>query len=524
MKIAEIAQHLHAGHVPPKPLNGKPARYSATTLKSIMACQRRHYFEQVVGIDAPVGPALLFGTKVHAHLERYLKHGIVPRVGPNAEPEERLAATGLKHLPLPGTPGMQVEAPFSFVAWPNGPTFTGTQDLFVGPTIEKTDERWDDGPPPDVVDLYDHKTTGDYSRYARNGWALSADEDTGPARKYLSKDPQALAYALALIRRFDVQKGVNLKWVYYQKNGLPAVPVATFITKEQATTQWRDELLPVVELMHIQHTKRPSLAQVPAHEDHCDAFGGCPHRSYCVDYRGPRANNAATGEGERTVGKLADSLMKEAKETKKTETKGDAPAMNPPAPQASPFATVKEATAAPSAPAQAPVEAKPEEVKVKKGKLSESIAAGAATVTNETILNAVAASKAERPSERAMRESKEETTTKPAAPSGAGFNLFVGCEPVKGAKRETMLVADLVSGAVEALRLQFEKNGKDWNEALRFGEVQKRVMDLIAQTVDKDPALLGGKNVRAPMTGLAAEVAVNVLAPRASSYIQASGI
>jgi len=517
MKIAEIAQHLHAGHVPPKPLNGKPARYSATTLKSLMACQRRHYFEQVVGIDAPVGPALLFGTKVHAHLERYLKHGIVPRVGPNAEPEERIAATGLKHLPMPGTPGMQVEAPFSFVAWPNGPTVTGTQDLFV---VIEAQEDADEG--PETADLYDHKTTGDYSRYARNGWALSPDDAVGGVRKYLRDDPQLLLYARALMMRFRVRKGINSKWVYYNKNGLPAVPVSTFVAKERVQQAWHDELAPLVELVHHQHTTRPSLAQVPGNEEHCDAFGGCPHRAYCVDYRGPRANQeAATGEGERTVGKLADSLMKEAKEKDTKPAKGDAPPMNPPAPSASPFQTVKEATAPQAA---APAPEAPKEEAPKKGKLAASVAAGAAIAT-------VAASKkdadAERPSERAMRETApkaEAEAPKAAAPVGAGFNLFVGCEPVKGAKRETMLVADLVSGAVEALRQSFEKAGKDWNEALRFGEVQKRVMDLIAQTVDKDPALLGGKNVRAPLTGLAAEVAVNVLAPRATSYIQATGI
>lgn len=501
MRIEEVARHLHAGFVPPKALNGKSPRYSATTLKQMVACQRRHFFEQVVGINPPIGPALIFGTKLHSHLEHYLKHGTVPRVGPNAEPEERLAASGLKHLPLPGTPGMHVEAPFKFVAWPNGPTFTGTADLFVGPADEDTDEG------PDTVELYDHKSTGDYQRYARNGWALSADDDTGPARKYLRDDAQAIMYALALIRRYRVQKGVTAKWVYYQKNGLPAVPVKAFLERERVLHVWREELTPVVELMHHQHTTRPALATIPASEDHCDSFGGCPHRAYCVGYTGPRSTNADTGEGDKIVGKLADSLMKEAKEPKKTDA---APALNPPpAGAGNPFKSVTEATAEQPTPTEQP---KTE----KKSKLSASVAAEQAPATTPA--------PEPKKAKQAEQSAPVAAPTTATAPTTAGFNLYVGCEPVKGAKRDTVLVADLVQQATEVLRANFEKSGKDWNEALRFGEVQKRVMDLIAQTIDKDPSVLGGKNVRAPMHGIAAEVAVNVLASRATAFIQASAL
>jgi hypothetical protein len=416
LNMQQVVRLLHAGEVPSKPLNGKGERYSASTAKSIDVasggCERRHWFEQVVGIDPPIGAALGIGQRVHGHIERALKKGVVLDPSPNASMEERLAARGLPHLPPPGTPGMHVEQAFKMPAWPNGPEFTGTIDLHVEP------EGWAEAEANgieaifDSAELIDHKTTGSYHKYAAKGWALSERTQANkgdPARKFLDDDVQNIAYSTRLLRLYEV-KHVNTTWLYFPKDGSAIVPVRAVMERMPTLVKWKTRVVPLIEKMHEQHKQRPALALVEANEEACDSFGGCPHRAYCVDYK-------ATG-ARTQMGKLSAKLLEEhdepvvtkstaatSKASKQPAKEPEAPAMNPPTlsnppPRAtkSPFATMDKAG-------------------VMKDETPEQYAQRA------RVTKALA-------DEDAKSLDAKSLDAKPTAPTGAGFALFLGCEPV----------------------------------------------------------------------------------------------
>ncbi len=419
MTMQEVVRLLHAGEVPPKPLNGKGERYSASTTKQIDTttggCERRHWFEQVVGIDPPVGPALGVGTRVHNNIERALKKGDKLRVDPSAPMEERLAARGLPHLPPFGTVGMHVEREFKMGTWPNGPEYTGTIDLMVAPVSWDAEEA-ELGNPKDTAELIDHKTTGSYAKYAAKGWALSerTKENAGDkARKFLDDDIQNIAYTKRILLWYPVPF-VKSTWVYYPKDGGNIVPVRALMERKETSEKWRDRVLPLVEKMHGQHKQRPALAQVEANEEACGNYGGCPHRAYCVDYK---------GTGARTnMGKLSQALLEdedEPKATKKSKAaaKEEAPAMNPPPPPK---------TAA------------------KKGSLLSDLDEEEETVTKSSKTSAPTSEPSPKTTAgSSAKPSASPSPTTTSAPAGAGFALFLGCEPVESKRPRVYLTTVL---------------------------------------------------------------------------------
>lgn len=407
MTMREIVRLLHAGEVPPAPLNGKGERYSASTVKQIDpesgGCERRHWFEQVVGIEPPVHPAAGIGTRVHNHLQNALEKGKVLDVSPNAKMEERLAAKGLPHLPPHGTPGMHVERAFKMGSWPNGPEFTGTIDLMVEP------EGWHEDAEGDFesAELLDHKTTGNYPKYSMMGWALSAPpvpgevRPPGDKRKYLDDDVQCVAYSHRMLLWYPVPL-IKATWVYYPKDGGSIVPVRADMERADVRDKWKSRILPLVEKMHDQHKQRPALAQVEANEEACGNYGGCPHKAYCVDYK---------GTGARTnMGKLSEKLMDEHDDEPKAKkgTKSDAPAMNPPPAGKSPFLGAEK-------------EEKPKGAK--KSLLAD--------LDEDEPKAATSSPKTSEPASKPPASTTAGSSTKPSAsPTGAGFALFLGCEPI----------------------------------------------------------------------------------------------
>ena len=431
MTMREIVTLLHAGEVPPKPINGKGERYSASTVKQIDpesgGCERRHWFEQVVGIEPPVRPALGRRTRVHGHVERALKKGTRLDPSPNAPMEERLAARGLPHLPPHGTPGMHVEREFKMGTWPGGPEFTGTIDLMVEPEgWADAEATGNDAAPFESAELLDHKTTGSYQKYAAKGWALSErtpENEKSKARKFLDDDIQNIAYSVRLLRWFDIEF-VKSGWVYYSKDFTPVIVVRAKMEREPTMVKWKERIIPLVEKMQHQHKQRPSLATVEANEEACGNYGGCPHRAYCVDYKGTGART--------TMGKLSAKLLEDDGDApvvkSKKETKEEAPAMNPPATAkgASPFATMDK-------------DEKPAKA-AKKGSLADSLDdEPAATKSSKT---SEPASKPA-PATTAAPTGETKATSAKTAPSGAGFALFLGCEPVES-KRPRVYFTNII--------------------------------------------------------------------------------
>lgn len=440
-----------------------------------------------------MGPALGVGTKVHGHLERALKKGTPLDPSPNAPMEERLAARGLPHLPPHGTPGLHVEREFKMGTWPSGPEFTGTIDLMVEP------EGWNEEEPGeyDSAELGDHKTTGSYEKYAAKGWALSErtpKNEANKARKFLDDDIQNIAYSVRLLRWFPIEF-VKSGWVYYSKDFSPIVVVRANMLRAETLGKWRDRIIPLVEKMQVQHKQRPALAQVEANEEACGNYGGCPHRAYCVDYKGTGART--------TMGKLSAKLLEDDGDDepvvkKTTKAKEEAPAMNPPAKGGSVFATMDK-------------EDKPKASK--KSSLADSL-------DDEPV-----ATKSSKTSEPASKPTQETTaaptgstkaTSEKTAPSGAGFALFLGCEPVES-KRPRVYFARII----EPITARVAAAHKVEDIGLVKFDGVNHTCAALSEWLDENGAELDGTNVVVGRSNFHQDVAERVLYTKAIAVAKA---
>ena len=116
-------------------------RFSATSIKTFILCERQYYWQNVAGLPNVPSTAQIFGTRGHAFLERYLKTGEIPSA---ITVEGATAASCLDNLPASGTPGLKVEDGF-VVPWQlaNGDRIkvTGTADFHVAP-LDKEDDTF----------------------------------------------------------------------------------------------------------------------------------------------------------------------------------------------------------------------------------------------------------------------------------------------------------------------------------------------------------------------------------------------
>ena len=127
---------------------------SKTQLELWRSCERKFGWSYLEGLRAQNRFAD-FGVKVHAQLERWLRHGILP--DPTL-PEGKVAESGLHHLPAPNTPGLMVESEI----------FTITQQAIYhgfGDWIEPA------SPSTHYLPVIgDHKSTVDFK------WALTSED------------------------------------------------------------------------------------------------------------------------------------------------------------------------------------------------------------------------------------------------------------------------------------------------------------------------------------------------------------
>lgn len=469
LTLQEVVRLLWAGEVPPKALNGKPPRYSATTVKQVKECARKHWFEQVVGIDPPRRAALHQGSELHNLVERQQK-GKTELSPLSSNPMEVLAAKGVPFLPKPLTPGVFVERAFTMGTWPNGPEFTGTMDLAIAPKSYNEDEHKVDR--DDFAELLDHKSTGSYAKYAARGWALSASPTLksakSPGRKYLDDDEQCIAYSRRLLLWYPVDT-VRATWLYYPKDGGDVMPVRAVMERKETLDKWTERIVPLIEQMQHQHVQRPSLRTVEANEQACDNFGGCPHRAYCVDYKHGQ-------EKGHEMGSLADRLLKGHKEETKAKPKDEAPAVNPPAPAAaakkSPFASMGDAAPKAAAPKEAAPKEEPKETKKEKAQL----------------------------------------TPQPQAPAGAGFALFLGCEPVVTKRPKVDFVLFLQPLIEHVTKV---------HKVASIGEVKydgvNHTVAALEEWLTEHGETWAGSNVVVPATGFYNEVATRALYTKAAA-------
>lgn len=398
----------------------KPPRYSATSIQWHADCERKFYWPTIAGLDSPPTESMRFGTKLHLHQERWLKHG-TPQ---GDDVAGKLAALGAIMLPKPFTPGLQVEQPFELDPARTGlpVTITGTADFVIAP--HDSEGRPDHSARHFV--LGDHKTMKS-RRYFHE-----------KTKAWLSKNIQSNVYAYAKwIAMFEAGwrelRVVDKRWFYYFREDKQVELLKQPDTLEHVRECFETDVKPRVLAMAEMVSAAPRVTDVPANESACDAYGGCPHRARCFGF----------GQGSKVMGVLAGNFSKGAIAAKAAGTQPPPPkgaktaptAVNPPAPR--PF-TPK------AAPPQDAVEDMEQEGEQQEQQQEEEAAPPPKAKKPKGATKKVAEVAAQ--TEKAFAPKGQALTT-PGLNPGHEYWLFVGCAPAKGWTAPTTLIEEIIGAA-----------------------------------------------------------------------------
>jgi hypothetical protein len=264
-----------------------PSSVTLADAGSYGGCLRRWWFRYVAGKPEPESAAQRAGTELHAEIEHYLRSG--------QRALGRLALTGFSFIPPPGD-DLDVEHPLATsletaTLRPAGVPMIGYVDCInprgVNYGASDVDATRD---PPGTVEALDWKTTGQ-----EVGRLKSASE--------IADTIQMAAYGAALVARGAAH--VRLSHVYFFTRGSkPAKKISALRPAEKVMERWGYVEGVVRGLKGA--AKALDASDVSGNLASCDAYGGCPHRSYCPQSR------AATIA--RTFGKDPMSLLSSIKQ------------------------------------------------------------------------------------------------------------------------------------------------------------------------------------------------------------------
>jgi hypothetical protein len=197
----------------------------------------------------------MFGTAVHAQLERWLREGVKP----DDTPAGRTAAQGLQWLPHPDT-RLLLEQKFVFAV---------TDEISAGGIIDCL-------VPPEIgneVIVCDHKSCSDLR------WAKTEEQ--------LAEDPQALIYVIWAALTWQVPT-ICARWTYFsattaeprEPRGSKPVEVLFDVRSPTMLDAVARLVSDFEEMAKIRREKQPGLAFPPSPES-CSMFGGCAHQQRC---------------------------------------------------------------------------------------------------------------------------------------------------------------------------------------------------------------------------------------------------
>lgn len=228
---------------------------SASQIEDFLLCRRKWAFNKIDKIKQEGTPATQLGGDTHKELEHYYEGGDIryhDEFGHPYLPGE-IAASGLEHLPAPGTPGLKVEGYFKFQT-PGGHWVRGYKDL----------EILQDGQVPAV---YDHKTASQFGSYNKT-------EET------LKDDTQANLYAYETMLKTGSDV-VDLQWTYMRTKGARKSKAVRLRVFRQDVENKIKELDEVMSEMHSINIRCQTANEVEKNIDACRAFGGCPYINIC---------------------------------------------------------------------------------------------------------------------------------------------------------------------------------------------------------------------------------------------------
>lgn len=154
----------------------------------------------------------------------------------------------LPHIPPPGTPGVECERKFEFhIA---GVTYHGFKDLEL----------------PGVV--VDYKSTSNFQ------WALTHEA--------LANDEQGAIYALDTMLRTGCDE-VTLKWIYLRTKGAKVAQTVTVtVDRDQVTKAMQPVHERARQILTVLNSPSITTAkQLPPDATACEEYGGCSYRALC---------------------------------------------------------------------------------------------------------------------------------------------------------------------------------------------------------------------------------------------------
>lgn len=283
---------------------GLEHEFSATQLESDERCRRYFWFRYVANLPELQSTAQLFGSALHAVVERWLRADQAGRDVKTGQPVDlypagwdegitpveadlvrRLVQAAVESAVIERHPARHVEAEFRDVPIVPGATVRGYIDVVA----------------PDGI--HDHKTSKNVERYAKSPAALRSDS-------------QLLLYAKIWLedRRMDGKpdpEQVLLRHNYFSKDpSSPIVrPVTAFVTPAEVDAAWRRTQVRASELLSLKRSQRiSSFEDADAHwrkvpgavspgdsdsirsasYDHpCRKYGGCAFAEVCGGVKKP---------------------------------------------------------------------------------------------------------------------------------------------------------------------------------------------------------------------------------------------
>lgn len=255
-----------------------PYVFSPSQISTGALCLRKWAFEKIDQMPNVGSASTDLGTEVHNHLDAYLAQAVPINTKIRSG---KIAMEGIKHLPLPKTPGMVVEG--WFVRKRGQATYWGKKDV----RLRRAGQR------PKV---FDHKTTKSLT------WVKSEED--------LRSDFQGGMYGWDEMEDTG-SPDAELQWTYMTTEGKPkAFPVVVIIDRDEAEEVMErvDKVASQLITLHKELKKGEAILAPPDYSA-CEAFGGCPRKSIC----NPTAANVLEAIMEQ---KVSESLLSDLRNRK----------------------------------------------------------------------------------------------------------------------------------------------------------------------------------------------------------------
>lgn len=219
--------------------------YSPSQLATFKSCQRKWYFDKVLGFRPPQTQSQIVGTEIHAENERFIKMGEQP-MNPRALEAIRWLPKNKAHLISERPIDRALHIP---------------ERRFVG-FVDLTDLS--DAQQPHVLD---YKTTSDVAKYAKTDYQLEGDL-------------QLNAYAFDTLDLAPKATHVKVSHLYIQtRKAIRSTLVSAVIPRVQVEKNWSGYLKIVDQIEQVRTC--PSAGEVEPNWNACNDYGGCFHRARC---------------------------------------------------------------------------------------------------------------------------------------------------------------------------------------------------------------------------------------------------